>query len=270
MTQALELGQQSINLFRSAMRKKFSHSFLISGNTNKFHINLDNTIHLDPTIDYEVALIRFDSYNSNYNVDSTNNNFKYFNGKVHETIILTPGAYEIVDINDEIHRLMKLQGGVITKVQEEIPVDTFCINLTASKTTLKAIFTLTNEYTVDFTIDKSLRTVLGYAPKVLKNEFNAADTIVMIKNFTSILINTDVCTGSYINNKTSQTLYSFSSNPVAVGYNISISPSPPLYLPLNSTKLSFNDFHVSITDENSKLVSFNGENLSMVLHIKSV
>ena len=125
MTQALELGQQSINLFRSAIRKKFSHSFLISGNTNKFHINLDNTIHLDPTIDYEVALIRFDSYNSNYNDDSTNNNFKYFNGKVHKTIILTPGAYEIVDINDEIHRLMKLQGDVITKVKEEIPLILF-------------------------------------------------------------------------------------------------------------------------------------------------
>ena len=270
MTQAMELSEQSINLFRTAMRKKFSHSFLISGNTNKFHINLNNTINLDPTIDYEVALIRFDSYNSNYNIDSTNNNFKYFNGKVNKTIILTPGAYEIDDINTEIHRLMKLQGDVITKVQQEILVDTFCINLTANRTTLKAIFALTNEYTIDFTIDKSLRTVLGYGLVVLKEAFNPADTIVMIKNFTSILINTDLCTGSYINNKTSQTQYSFSSNPVAVGYNISISPSPPLYLPLNTTKLSFNDFHVSITDENSNLVSFNGENLSMVLHIKSV
>ena len=92
----------------------------------------------------------------------------------------------------------------------------------------------------------------------------------MIRNFTSILINTDLCTGSYINNKTSQTLYSFSSNPVAVGFNISIVPSPPLYLPLNNTKMSFNEYTVSITDENLNLVSFNGENVSMVLHIKSV
>jgi hypothetical protein len=102
MTQETELTQRTINSFRTAMRKKISYSFIVTGNTNNFHINLDNTINLDPTIDYEIALIRFESYNSNYNIDSTNNKFKYFNGKVDKTIILRPGAYELVDINTEI------------------------------------------------------------------------------------------------------------------------------------------------------------------------
>ena len=270
MTQETEMSQRMINSFRTAMRKKTSRSFIVTGNTNLFHINLDNTIDLDPTIDYEIALIRFESYNSNYNVDSTNNNFKYFNGKVNKTIILTPGAYEIGDINTEIQRLMKLQGDVTTTVVNGETVDTFSINLAPNKQTLKSVITLTNGYTVDFTIAKSLRSVLGYASVVINAASNTSDTIIMIRNFTSILINTDLCTGSYINNKTSQTLYSFSSNPVAVGFNISIVPSPPLYLPLNNTKMSFNEYTVSITDENLNLVSFNGENVSMVLHIKSV
>src|SRR5271156_1598481 len=93
--QAMELGQQSINLFRSAMRKKTSNMFIVTGNTNPFRINLPNDIKLDPTIDYEVALIRFESYNSIFNINSTNNYFKYFNGKANKTIILTPGANEI-------------------------------------------------------------------------------------------------------------------------------------------------------------------------------
>ncbi len=67
----MELGQQSINLFRSAMRKKISNMFIVTGNTNPFKINLPNDIKLDPTIDYEVALIRFESYNSIFNINST-------------------------------------------------------------------------------------------------------------------------------------------------------------------------------------------------------
>src|SRR5271156_1889320 len=266
MTQAMELGQQSINLFRSAMRKKTSNMFIVTGNTNPFKINLPNDIKLDPTIDYEVALIRFESYNTIFNINSTNNNFKYFNGVTNKTIVLNPGSYEFTVINAEIQRQMKLQGDVTTVGGK----DTFSINILANEQTLRSVITLVNGYTIDFTIDKSLRTVLGFNSVLLKEASNQSESIIMIQNFTSILINTDLCAGSYINNKTSQTLYSFSSNPVPTGFNISIVPSPPLYLPLNSTKLSFNDYTVSITDENLNIISFNGENITMVLHIKSV
>lgn len=266
----MELGQKSINMFRSAMSKKYSYSFLVSGTNHPFTIKLPETISLDSTIDYEVALIRFETYNSIFNINSTNNNFKYFNGKVNKTIILTPGAYEVTDINTEIQRLMKLQGDVTTKVVEANSADTFNINLSVNTQTLKSVITLKNNYTVDFTIANSLRTVLGFGHVVINAASNTSDNIVMIQNFTSILINTDLCTGSYINNKSSQTLYSLASNPVATGTNISIVPNPPLYLPLNKAKLSFTDFTVSITDENLKPVSFNGENINIVLHLKSV
>ena len=45
-------------------------------------------------------------------------------------------------------------------------------------------------------------------------------------------------------------------------------PSPPIYLPM--IKKQFNNYTVTITDENTNDVSFNGETVSMVFHIQSV
>ena len=264
MTQETELSQKSINLFRTAMKRKTSIVLIVTGNTNKFYVNLDSTIELDDNIDYEIALRRFDCYNSIYNVTATNNNFYYFNGTANRTIIIIPGAYDVGAINTEIQRQMKLLGDVTTVGNQ----DTFSINLYPNLNTLKSIITLANSYTVDFTKVNSLRLLLGFDSLVLNAAYNQSTNIINIQVFNNILITTDLCSGSYINSKSSQTIYSLSSNPVQVGYKIIVEPSPPIYLPM--IKKQFNNYSVTITDENSNDVSFNGETVSMVFHIQSV
>src|SRR6266853_6080305 len=191
MTQETELSQKSINLFKSAMKKKTSITLTVTGNTNNFHINLDDTIILDKDIDYEIALRRFDCYNSIYNVTASNNNFYYFNGTVNRTITIVPGAYDVGSINTEIQRQMKLLGDVTTVGNQ----DTFSINLSPNLNTLKSIITLANSYTVDFTKVNSLRLLLGFNSIVLNAAYTQSTNIINIQVFNNILITTDLCSG---------------------------------------------------------------------------
>src|SRR6266853_546834 len=168
MTQETELSQKSINLFKSAMKRKTSIVLTVTGNTNKFYVNLSDTIILDDNIDYKIALRRFDCYNSIYNVTASNNLFYYFNGTVNKTITIVPGAYDVGSINTEIQRQMKLLGDVTTVGNQ----DTFSINLFPNLNTLKSIITLSNNYTVDFTKLNSLRLLLGFDSLVLNAAYN--------------------------------------------------------------------------------------------------
>src|SRR5271154_4543736 len=156
MTQEQELSTQTINKMRTAMRKKQSFLLTVTGNTSNFTVNLDRVIEFFPDIDYEIALRRFESYNSIYNVTSVNNQFKYFNGTVNRTITLSPGAYEINAINSEIQRQMVLFGDYTSVATG----NTFSINITGNVSTLKTVITLANGYTVDFTIANSLINIL--------------------------------------------------------------------------------------------------------------
>ena len=266
MTQEQELSTQTINKMRTAMRKKQSFLLTVTGNTSNFTVNLDRVIEFFPDIDYEIALRRFESYNSIYNVTSVNNQFKYFNGTVNRTITIPPGAYEINAINTEIQRQMVLFGDYTSGATG----NTFSINISGNVSTLKTVITLANGYTVDFTIANSLINILGFTAQVLNAPYNSSTNIVNIQNFNFILANTDLCIGSYINSTSSQTLFVFSSNPVPAGYKISIEPYDPIYLPVTSYKRNITDFRVWITDENMNPISFNGENITIVFHIQSV
>src|SRR3981189_2759043 len=120
---------------RTAMRKKQNFLLTITGNTSQFYTNLDRSINFLPDIDYEIALRRFESYNSIYNITTSINQFKYFNGTVNRTITIPPGAYEIAAINNEIQRQMVLLGDYTLGATG----NTFSINISGNVSTLKTI-----------------------------------------------------------------------------------------------------------------------------------
>ncbi len=269
MTNKLEFEDTIINQMRQAVTKRDSYMFSLSGSTSDFRITLPNAIELNRNLDYEIALIRFEAYNSLYNITSLNNNFRYFNGNVWKNIIIPPGAYEVVGINNEIQRQMKLNNDVtITN-----GVTTYYFNLYPNLSTLRSIIDLTNNYQVDFTdstIPNNLRNILGYNAGIYSGLYNQSQNIIMIQTFDSIFINCDLCTNSYLNNNNIQALRSFTANSVPVGYKVIIEPSKPIWLPLIKSKRSFNDYHVWISDENGNIVSFNGETINLTLWLRSV
>ena len=81
-----------------------STSFILTGNSSNFTTCFNSFI-LDPTKQYEAALLSLDTYNSIPNIiEGKNNVFKNYNGEAWKTIMLSTGAYELNAINNEIKR----------------------------------------------------------------------------------------------------------------------------------------------------------------------
>ena len=64
MSEALELKDSIIDQLRRGFSKRDSYPLSVSDTTSDLKINLAQTIHLNPNLDYEIALIRFEAYNS--------------------------------------------------------------------------------------------------------------------------------------------------------------------------------------------------------------
>ena len=104
-----------IDQLRKALSNKQQTMFIITGNTSYFYTILPNNVEFNPNLDYEIALVRFESYNTYYNVTSVNNQFSYTNpsGAV-RTFTITPGAYQVADINAYIQGQMFANGDYTT------------------------------------------------------------------------------------------------------------------------------------------------------------
>ena len=65
-----------------------------------------------PDYGYEIALVNLETWYSFANITPLNNKFKYStdDGNTWKTLEIETGAYQLESINDEIQRLMKLQG----------------------------------------------------------------------------------------------------------------------------------------------------------------
>src|SRR5277367_2526350 len=269
MSDPIELKNTVIDQMRQAITKRDSFNLNMSGINSDFRVTLGDIINLNHNLDYEIALIRFEAFNSLYNVNTTNNNFRYFNGTAWKTITISPGAYEVDAINNEIRRQMKTNNDVTTTSG----VTTYYFNLYPNFSTSKSIIDLTNNYQVDFTdtgCPNNLRSILGYNSIIISGLYNQSQNIINIQSFNSIFINCDLCTNSYLNNNTNQALRSFSPNAVAVGYKIIIEPFKPIWLPVVKSKYSFQDYHVWLSDENGNSINFNGETISITLWLRSV
>src|SRR5271156_83843 len=107
----MKLDNSVIDQFRQALSNKEQTMFTITGNTSSFYTILASSIQLNPNLDYEIALVRFETYNTHYNVTAANNNFSYTNPSgVVRTFLNTPGAYQVADINAYIQSQMLING----------------------------------------------------------------------------------------------------------------------------------------------------------------
>src|SRR3981189_3733086 len=104
-----------IDQLRKALSNKQQTMFTIAGNTSNFYTMLPGNVDFNPNLDYEIAMVRFESYNTYYNVTSVNNQFSYTtpSGAV-RTFTIAPGAYQVADINAYIQAQMFTNGDYTT------------------------------------------------------------------------------------------------------------------------------------------------------------
>ena len=90
-----------------------------------------------------------------------------------------------------------------------------------------------NNYLVDFRRYKSINCLLGFDSKLYTSGFNESQNMVNNLTINSILVNTDIISGSYVNGSTQLTIYSLFPN-VSPGYKIIENPHNLLHLPITA------------------------------------
>jgi len=235
-------------------------SFILSGNTSDF-TTCHDSVTLDLNKKYEAALLSLDTYNSIPNITVNKNNiFTYStdDGKTWKTITFNTGAYELQAINNEIKRQIITNGD-----------DESAFNIAANISRLTSIVNIENpSYKIDFGVDNSIGSVLGFEKVIISHGYNESSNIVSIMQVNSILVNIDIIMGSYVNGSQSPTLYSFYPN-VSPGYKIVERPNPSLiYYPLSRHDIS--RMRVWLTDQNGTLIDLRGETVTMRIHVREI
>ena len=231
------------------LSSKFSTTIKANSTTSEFNIRFPIPLILNNSLNYELGLLWFSTYNAIYNIGRYE--FIYsLDGTNFLTAALTPGAYEIPEIGLE----MKSKSGGKDIV------------LTPKISLHKCILKLVG---VQIEFSKELADVLGFKEgKVYPPGTHLGERMVNINSVSDINIECDLIQGCYNNGVSSNLLYSFPSNTVPSGYKLTERMNPPIYIPINRKQIS--NIHIRIVDQNDKIINFNGENISMYLHLRQV
>ena len=269
------------------LSSKYSTAINANSETSDFWIYFPTPIQLDKSLNYELGVSWFTVANTIYNVTNENNKYsveideivvqgareiltgKSKTRKVFKECSIPPGAYELIKIGEEINKtineLIKSENKSVKDLQVlfELKAD-----LTASKSIM------TTKYPIKFS--KGISDILGFESDVVYSP-NSSDgapikhiskNIVMISRTASINIECNIIEGSYLNGKQSQIIYSFPTNTVMFGFKIRERMNPPMYFPVSTKEIS--KIRIRILDQNENLISFNGELITICLHLRQV
>ncbi len=127
-----------------------------------------------------------------------------------------------------------------------------------------------SDWNIDFTQPNSLENVFGFKNTVLKAfQEHTSDFIPQIFDTNAIkihchLINTNISD----ERRNSSVIYSCPLDHSKIGTTIVKEPSTIMYYPVNTVHII--SFRIDITDQNNKLIDFQGEQVLINLHCKPI
>ena len=155
---------------------------------------------------FKVAVTFLTAYNGIFNVTDLNNKF-YFTKSITDDdhyimISISPEAYEIEALNDEVKRVI-INNGHFN--EENYP---FVIKPKFS--TLGSIIEISNEESaISFKPSDSLRSLLGFNKRTIYEEYNLSDNPVDILSFDNIFIECDIAKGMIFKGRQSGIIFNF-------------------------------------------------------------
>ena len=244
------LLRDGVATFRETQPKD-AHMLTVSGSGSRIVTVYDQPIKLNPKRQYEMALLNLETYHSIPNVEETNNCLKYRkDGKSAWSMVKVPvGSYEIRAINAEIIR----------------QVGNKSIEFKANLNTLQCILTITGTYEVDFTTENSIHTLLGFNDHVYTKGRHASENLVDILRVNSILVHTDIISGSYHQGKIVPIIYSFFPD-ASPGEKIIEKAQNIVYAHVTMDTISL--MTTWLTDQDNKVIDLRGEELTIRYHIR--
>lgn len=218
--------------------------------------------------DWEVGLVKGHFWYSYYNISAaqTNNIIRYSidAGVSWETNITVPsGIYSIDDLNAYVQSVMKTRG------HYDSGNDLYYLSILPNFNTLRCDVTLTNNYQLDFTAGTvgTIHELLGFTSKIVTATESGTLAVDITNGINSLEVQCSLTDEGYSNEFPGATLASFVPD-VAPGSNITVSPHPPIYLPVNTKYIRY--IRIRITDQRGRRINFNGENVTVMLHLRRV
>lgn len=230
-----------------------SYTFILNGKSSVLSYDFSPPLYLNDEFEYEIGLTNFDSYNTIPNINETNNCFEWHNG--HSFFVKIPeGSYEL----DNLARYIE------TELRLKDP-EAF-IRISTDNITTKVI--LRSNRVINFNVENSLASVLGFEKKILKpNIIYTSSHPVKIIKVNTILIECNIALGSFLNSSPVHYIHQFFPE-VPFGYKIVETPSNIIYFPINTKTI--NNISVRVLDQDGDLVSFPGETITIRLHLRKI
>lgn len=232
-------------------RPKSSVILTITGSGSSIITTYDQPIKLNPKRQYELALLNLETYYSFPNIDKTNNRLNYRKDKNSswETVEIPVGCYEINAINASI-------------VQQVGSKD---IRVEADVNTQQCVLCIKGTFEVDFNIPNSLRVSLGFDAKQYKKGKHRSENLVNILRVNSVLVHTDIITGSYLQGKIEPIIYSFFPD-VLPGEKIMQIQENLVYAHVTTDTIY--RMTTWLTDQDNKKIDLRGETLTIRFHMR--
>lgn len=201
--------------------------------------------------DYEAALVDFHCYNSIPNIDYDNNLFH-----IGDYVIEIPvGSYELEDVVDYVK-------AEYTSINQNVNKT---IEIVANNNTLQ-IEIFSSHDVINFNYDRSIGSLFGFEDRVLlPNIRHISDQPVNILKVNAIQIHCNLTTGAYMNSLPAHAIHEFAIN-VSPGYKMDELPRNLIYLPVNAKEIS--SLKVWVTDQDSRLINFRGEEITIRIHLR--
>lgn len=257
--------EESLNKLVDYATPGLNNLIIISGPGSRVHTRFNPPLEYPTSayIGYEMSLLRLETYFSFPNIDAINNTIRISidRGKTWHDIKIPVGCYDIDSISNVLQRLLvKAIGGGKTGKERYVV-------LLPNKNTLKCILEIIDADTiVDFNIEHSLRSVLGFRPVKYHGPGRyESEDIVNILNVNSILVHCDVIGASRVNGVEAAVIYNFFPD-VSPGEKIVSQPLHLIYMPLTMDVIS--SMTAYLTDQHGKELDLRGEELTLTFHVR--
>ena len=141
------------------------------------------------------------------------------------------------------------------------------IVMTGNKSTRNVVLEIASNTTiVDFNVQNSIRSVLGFeAKKYDGGKRYESENKIDIVRVQSILVHCDVISSSHVNGTPAPVIYNFSPN-VPPAEKIVCQPKHLMYVPLSLSVIS--SMTAWITDQEGRALDLRGERLTLAFHMR--
>ena len=214
---------------------------------------------------FKIGVTFLTGYNRIFNLTSKNNKFYFIKSITdddHIQITITPGAYEIESLNNEIKRII-VNEGHYTEVD-------YPFTIKPNFSTLGSfIETSTEGPAITFVPDDSMGDLLGFNKTTIYEEYNLSPNPVDFLSFDNIFLECNIARGMIFKGGRSGIIHNFTMD-VNPGYKYIEKFRGGVQWYMMESKDIISSICFKLKNENNQIVSFNGQSITFRLSIKEI